>query len=112
MANEQIEVNGESMKSQFTGGVLPIFLFSLWAPILLTVTLFLAFPFIVCTIIRWICENSIIGGKRYKFNGTAGGLFGRWIIWYLLTIITFGIYSFWSTRNQIRWVIENIEVID
>jgi uncharacterized membrane protein YjgN (DUF898 family) len=29
-----------------------------------------------------------------------------------LSIITIGIYSFWSTRNQIRWVIENIEMVD
>jgi uncharacterized membrane protein YjgN (DUF898 family) len=36
-------------------------------------------------------------------------LFGRWIVWFLLSLITLGIYSFWSTRNQIRWVIENIE---
>jgi len=100
------------MESKFSGGVLQIFLFCIWAPILFVISLGLATPFIECTVIRWICNNSTIGGKRYKFNGTAGGLFGRWIIWYLLTIITIGIYGFWSTRNQIRWVIENIEMVD
>jgi uncharacterized membrane protein YjgN (DUF898 family) len=29
-----------------------------------------------------------------------------------LTIITIGIYGFWSTRNQIRWVVENIEMVN
>jgi uncharacterized membrane protein YjgN (DUF898 family) len=100
------------LQSKFEGGVLPIFLFSLWAPLLLGITLSLAFPFVICTVIRWICNNAVIGGKRYRFNGTAGGLFGRWIIWFLLSIITLGIYSFWSTRNQIRWVVENLEVVD
>ena len=100
------------MESKFSGGVLPIFLFGIWAPILLVITLFLASPFVTCTVIRWICNNSTIGGKNYKFNGTAMGLFGRWIMWYLLTIVTFGIYSFWATRNQIRWVIENVEAVN
>ena len=99
-------------ESKFSGGVLPVFLFWIWAPILLTITLFLALPFIYCTVIRWVCSNSTIGGKRYKFKGTAGGLFARYIVWYLLTIITFGIYGFWSMRNQIRWIIESIEMVD
>ena len=100
------------LQSKFEGGVLPIFLFCLWAPLLLAITLSLAFPFVLCTVIRWVCNNAIIGGKCYRFKGTAGGLFGRWIIWFLLSIITLGIYSFWSIRNQIRWVIENIEIVD
>jgi len=100
------------MESKFTGGVGAIFLFCIWAPILVTITLGFAIPFVVCTVIRWICKNSTIGGKSYRFKGTAGGLFGRWILWYILSIITLGIYGFWSTRNQIRWVIENIEVVN
>jgi len=100
------------IKSKFSGGVLPVFLFCIWAPILFLITLSFATPFIVCTVIRWICNNSTIGGKSYKFNGTAIGLFGRWILWYILTIITLGIYGFWATRNQIRWIIENVEMIN
>ncbi|MDR0909288.1 MAG: DUF898 domain-containing protein [Spirochaetaceae bacterium] len=107
------EMKTEVVKNaQFSGGVLPIFLFCIWAPILFSITIGLASPFILCTAIRWICTNSIIAGKSYKFNGTASGLFGRWILWYLLSIITIGIYSFWSTRNQIRWVVENIEMVN
>ncbi|MCL2765734.1 MAG: YjgN family protein [Treponema sp.] len=98
------------MESKFSGKVISVFLFCLWAPILLMFTLGLATPFIVCTVIRWICNNSIISGKTLTFKGTAGGLFGRWILWYVLTILTFGIYGFWSTRNQIKWVIENTEI--
>jgi len=100
------------MESKFSGSVLYIFLFCIWAPILLTITLSLATPFVICTVIRWICNNSTISGKKYAFKGTAGGLFGRWIVWFLLSIITLGIYSFWATRNQIRWVIENVEMVN
>ena len=100
------------MESKFSGKVLSIFLFCLWAPILLSVTLFLATPFVICTVIRWICSNSTIGGKNLKFNGTAMGLFGRWILWFLLSIVTFGIYGFWAIRNVIKWVVENIETVN
>jgi len=99
------------METKFNGGVLPIFLYSIWAPLLMTVTLGLAFPWVVCIVLRWICDNTIMGGKKLVFKGTGGGLFGRWIIWFLLTIITIGIYSYWATRNLIRWVVENSEVV-
>ena len=98
------------MESKFSGRVIDIFIFCIWAPILCLISLGLATPFIVCTVIRWICNNSTIGGKYYRFKGTAMGLFGRWIIWYLLSIITLGIYGFWSIRNQLRWIIENVEM--
>ncbi|MDR2394103.1 MAG: DUF898 domain-containing protein, partial [Treponema sp.] len=118
--SQSLEKNGSNdtpkvsnkIESKFSGGVFPVFLFCIWAPILLVISLGLATPFIVCTVIRWICNNSTIGGKSYRFKGTAMGLFGRWILWYILTIITIGIYGFWSTRNQIRWIIENVEMIN
>ena len=110
-SNDALDVSNK-IESKFSGGVFPIFLFCIWAPILLIISLGLATPFIVCTVIRWICNNSTIGGKSYRFKGTAIGLFGRWILWYILTIITIGIYGFWSTRNQIKWVIENVEMIN
>ena len=100
------------MESKFTGGVGTIFLFCLWAPILAVISLGFAIPFIACTALRWICSNSTIGGKNYKFKGTAMGLLGRYVLWSLLTVITFGIYGFWYYRNMIRWVVENIEMVD
>jgi hypothetical protein len=74
------------------------------------ITFGLALPWIICIVIRWVCENTTIGGKQLAFKGTGGGLFGRSILWSLLTIITLGIYGYWAIRNCIRWAIENIEV--
>jgi hypothetical protein len=110
-SNDTLDLSNK-IESKFSGGVFPIFLFCIWAPILLIISLGLAIPFIVCTVIRWICNNSTICGKSYRFKGTAMGLFGRWILWSILTIITIGIYGFWSTRNHVRWVVENIEMIN
>jgi len=102
----------EKKKTKFTGGVLPIFLFPLWAFPFMAITFGLALPWIICMVMSWICTNTIIGGRRLRFKGTGGGLFGRYILWYLLTIITFGIYSYWAARNSIKWAIENIEMVD
>ena len=99
------------MEPKFSGTVGQIFIFCLWMPILGVISLGFATPFIVCTLIRWVCDKSVISGKHYKFNGTAGALFGNWIKWTLLSIITFGIYGFWATRNMIRWVVDNIEMV-
>jgi uncharacterized membrane protein YjgN (DUF898 family) len=98
------------MEKKFTGGVLPIFLFPFWAIPFLLITLGIAFPWVICIVLRWICKNTTVGEKHLTFKGTGGGLFGRYIIWWLLSIITLGIYNFWSIRNQIRWVVENIEI--
>ena len=100
------------MEPKFSGTVLQIFLFCLWMPIVAVLSLGLAMPFLVCIIMRWVCDNSVVSGKHYRFTGSAGDLFGTWIKWLLLSLVTFGIYSFWAARNMIRWVVGNIEMID
>jgi len=100
------------MEPKFSGTVGEVFIFCLWMPILWVISLGFATPFLVCTILRWICDKSMINGKRYRFVGTAGGLFGSWVKWTILTIVTIGIYGFWAIRNEIRWVVDNIEMVD
>lgn len=43
----------------------------------------------------WKINHTVVDGHRMKFNGSAVGLFGNWIKWLLLTVITLGIYGFW-----------------
>jgi len=107
-ASEKLQLS--KMMLEFKGGVLPIFLFPFWFIPFMVITLSIALPWIICIVIRWICENTTIGGKRLAFKGTGGGLFWRYILWTLLTFITLGIYGYWAIRNYIRWGIENIEV--
>jgi uncharacterized membrane protein YjgN (DUF898 family) len=54
-------------------------------------------------IYRWEAKHTVINGRRLKFTGTATQLFGNWIKWLLLTIITFGIYSFWLNIKLMQW---------
>ena len=100
------------METKFTGSAWYIFFLPFWAGIVFTLSLGLAFPWVQCAIINWVVKNTTIGGKRLKFNGSGGGLFGRYIIWWLLTIVTIGLYIPMSIKNQIRYVVENIQIVN
>jgi uncharacterized membrane protein YjgN (DUF898 family) len=51
----------------------------------------------------WEINHTVVEGKRLKFTGSAIGLFGNWIKWLLLTIITLGIYGFWVNIAVKKW---------
>lgn len=57
----------------------------------------------VCMEYNWEIKHTVINGHRLRFDGTAIGLFGNWIKWLLLTIITIGIYGFWVSIALKKW---------
>ena len=61
------------------------------------------FPWAVCMVYNWETKHTVVDGRRLKFDGTALGLFGNWIKWSLLCIITLGIYSFWLAIALKKW---------
>ena len=42
-----------------------------------------------------LTNHTIIDGNRMVFDGSGGQLFGNYIKWWLLCIVTLGIYSWW-----------------
>ena len=54
--------------------------------------------------IGWIILGSFITTCTV---GTAMGLFGNWIKWLLLIIVTLGIYSFWVHIKLEQWKVKN-----
>ena len=58
-------------------------------------TLGICYPWAFTMIYDWEIKHTVINGKRLKFDGKAIQLFGSWIKWFLLIIITLGIYRFW-----------------
>ena len=52
-------------------------------------TLGIATPWAVCTMQNWKTKHTLVDGQRLYFDGTGAQLFGNWIKWFLLTIITF-----------------------
>lgn len=99
-------------ESKFTGGVLGCLGHAILFSLIVSFTLGIATPWAVCMYASFIADNTTIDGHRVKFEGSGASLFGNWIVWVLLTIITFGIYGFWVTPKMIDWVVKNIHVVE
>ncbi|CAK1229121.1 hypothetical protein [Fructobacillus tropaeoli] len=64
-------------------------------------------PLALVWIYGWKINHTVIEGRRLKFNGTATGLFGNWLKWLGLMIITLGIYGFWVSIKLEDWRVKN-----
>ncbi len=95
-------------QSTWDGGVLDTIVNSIVASLIISFTCGIATPWAIVYMMRFIVEHAIIDGKRMRFDGTGGQLFAQWIKWFLLTIITCGIYSFWVTPRLYKWVASHI----
>lgn len=91
-------------ESKFTGGLLGLIGISLLQGLLISITLGFGAPWAICMKEKWVAEHTIIDGKRLTFDGTGGQLFGNWIKWFLLMVVTCGIYSFWVTPRLYNWI--------
>ena len=67
-------------------------------------TLGICAPWGMCILYNWKIKHTVIDGHRLYFDGTAMQLFGNWVKWWLLTIITFGIYGFWLNIKLTQWI--------
>ena len=91
-------------KSYFDGGLFSLIIHSLFAFLITLFTLGICYPWGVVHLIRWKTTHTVIDGKRLMFEGTAMGLFGSWIKWLLLIIVTLGIYGFWVNIAMQKWI--------
>jgi len=90
--------------STWDGGVLDTVVNSIVASLMITFTCGIATPWAICYMWKFIIDHVIIDGKRLSFDGNGGQLFGNWIKWFLLTIITCGIYGFWVIPRLYAWI--------
>ncbi len=81
------------MESKFTGGVWENLGWNIGIFFITFITCGIAAPWMICAKQRWIARNTYIEGEQLAFDGTGGQLFGKYIVWLLLTIITCGIYG-------------------
>ena len=93
----------------FDGGAATYFGTAILAVLVTVCTLGVCYPFAVVLRERWRAKHSYIDGQPLVFIGSALGLFGLWIKWFLLIVITLGIYSFWVGPRIARWKWENTE---
>lgn len=98
----------DGYESYFDGNALEWLGWQIVASLIITFSLGIAFPWAMCLLTRWEVEHTVISGKRLKFTGTGGQLFGKYILWSFLTFITFGIYSIWFGLGMEKWRVKHI----
>jgi len=96
----------DTQGSSFDGKMLQWLGWGILGGFITIITLGICFPWAFCMMIRWETNHTIISGKRLKFNGTGGSLFGHWILWWFLSIITLGIFGLWVPVKIARWKAE------
>lgn len=99
-------------KSEFTGGLLGLIGINLLAMLITTITLGICLPYAIVIIQKWYTEHTIIDGHKLTFDGTGIELFGQWIKWFLLTIITLGIYGFWVNIKMKAWIVSHTHLVN
>ena len=90
-------------QSEFTGGAISNFLRMLAVSFVSSITLGLLLPVMVCWYQRWIAKHTFINGRQLVFDGKGGQLFGKYLLWMLLTIVTFGIFMIWLPVKVMKW---------
>ena len=95
------------MESKFTGGLLGLIGIGILQGIIILFTLGIATPWAVCLKERWLANHTTIDGRQVIFDGTGGQLFGNYIKWFFLTILTLGIYAFWLDLKMKAWVVSH-----
>lgn len=98
--------------SFFDGGLLSWLCWTILGIFITTVTFGICYPWSLCMIYGWRINHTVIDGHRMQFNGSALGLFGNWIKWLFLSIITLGIYAFWVHIKLLDWKAKNTYFIN
>jgi uncharacterized membrane protein YjgN (DUF898 family) len=91
----------------FDGGAATYVGTGILAALITICTLGICYPFAVVLKQRWRAKHTYVDGRRLIFTGSAIGLFGHWIKWFLLMLITLGIYGFWVMPRMWKWITEN-----
>ena len=97
-------------ESYFDGNTIQLIGVNILCNILTAISLGLLFPFTVCYKRKWICKHTVINRKKIVFRGKATSLWGKYILWVFLTIITFGIYGLWLPIKMLKWQTKNTHI--
>lgn len=98
-----------SGRFHFDGGAATYVGTGILAALITVCTFGICYPFALVLKERWRAKHSYIDGQRLAFTGSAWGLFGNWIKWFLLIVVTVGIYLFWVAPRIARWKWEHTE---
>ena len=96
--------------SYFDGSTLQFIGINILSKILVVLSLGLLYPFAYCMRLRWINKHTIINRKKLVFAGKALSLWGNYLLWLFLSIITLGIFALWLPILYLKWQSKNIHI--
>ena len=99
----------KSGRFRFDGGAATYVGTGILAALITILTAGICYPFALVLRERWRAKHSYIDGFQLVFTGSAVGLFGNWIKWLLLSILTVGIYLFWVGPRIAQWKWEHTD---
>lgn len=95
---------------QFDGNSFQFFGYGLLSGLLLTITCFLAGPWVITMIVKWDTKHCVVASNRWKYEGTALGILGQFLIVFLLSFITLGIYAPWGSVRLTKYIVSKTHV--
>lgn len=95
------------VESKYTVGTFKAGLISVVEALLSFVSLGWLKPVVYIWKMKTEVENTWINGKKLVFTGNVGDLYKKYIIWLLLTYVTFGIYGLFLSRNLLAYQCEH-----
>lgn len=82
---------------------------SIFAFLVTALSLGIAYPYALVTVLRWTASHTRVNGHRLAFTGTTRELYRHWALWYPLCIITLGIFAFWLAPRLRRWILDQTD---
>ncbi|MBN2898446.1 MAG: DUF898 family protein [Clostridia bacterium] len=107
--HNHVSNNAPRSESYFDGGLFQLIGWTILGAIVTFFTFGLCYPWALCMVYGWKINHTVINGRRLVFKGSAVSLFGNWIIWLVLSVITLGIYGFWVGIALEKWKVKNTE---
>lgn len=98
-------------KSEFYGGLWSYIGLKIGNFFIKVFTLGLCVPWTIRREYTWLYEHQIIDGRKLEFTGNAASLFGQWVKWLLLSIVTLGIYAWTIPIKKMQWITENTHIM-
>ena len=99
----------KSGRFRFHGGAATYVGTALLGALITVCTFGICYPFALVLRERWRAKHSTIDGFPLVFTGSATVLFGNWIKWLLLIILTLGIYLLWVGPRIAEWKWEHTD---
>ena len=100
-----------SKPSYFDGRFIQYLGWNLLGGLVTLLSLGICYPLWYGWVVKWECKHTVTCGYRQVFDGKAGSLIPRWMLWELLTILTLTIFGWWTPIRLRRWKVKRIKLV-